>query len=307
VSAPDGGTAPVTGAAPGAAPGAGAAPNAAPGSTPLGAVPGAGAAPHATLGAGAAQDRSAGAAPGAGAAPSPGAAQDRSAGATTAGVPGPEESGPRTPPGTASGRSGSAGRELASVVALCAAGGGLALLAAGRPWLRLAADRRPPLPDVSLALTGRDLEPLVAGLGVVGLAGALGLLATRRWGRLAVAVLVTLAGLGMAATALTRLGTPGPGRARALLEESGRAAGVTADATIGATAVAGWPLLAVAGGLLLAAGGLLAVLRSRRWPTMSSRYEAPAARRSGRPAGRTARSGTPGLWDALDRGEDPTR
>ncbi|HEX6756246.1 MAG TPA: Trp biosynthesis-associated membrane protein, partial [Mycobacteriales bacterium] len=78
---------------------------------------------------------------------------------------------------------------MAMVSVVCAAGGGLALLAAGRPWLRLAAPRRPPLPDVALTLTGRDLEPLVPALGVVGLAGVVGLLATRRWGRLAVGAL----------------------------------------------------------------------------------------------------------------------
>jgi hypothetical protein len=65
--------------------------------------------------------------------------------------------------------------------------------------------------------------------------------------------------------------------------------------------VPGWPLLAAAGGLLLALGGALALLRSRRWPTMSTRYETPAARdRPVRPQTDAAR------WDALDRGDDWT-
>jgi len=187
---------------------------------------------------------------------------------------------------------------LAVVALLVAAGGGLALLAANRPWLRLAAPRRPPLPDVTLALAGRDLEPLVPTLGVVGLAGVVGLLATRRWGRLAIGVVLAAAGAGVLVRALVHLASPGAGEVRELLADSGRAGGVARGATIAATAVPAWPLVAALGGLLLAAGGLGAVLRSRRWPTMSARYDRPAERRAD---GRSAP-----LWDALDSGQDPT-
>jgi uncharacterized membrane protein (TIGR02234 family) len=175
-------------------------------------------------------------------------------------------------------------------------GGGLVLLAVGRPWVELVARRPSPLPDVTLALSGRTLEPLVAGLGIVGLAGVVGLLATRRWGRLIVAAIVALSGIGVAVTALTRLTAPDATEARALLEDAGRSAGTAA---VTATAHPGWPLLAAAGGLLLALGGAVALLRSRRWPTMSTRYETPAAR-SERPRTDAA------VWDALDRGDDPT-
>jgi uncharacterized membrane protein (TIGR02234 family) len=186
------------------------------------------------------------------------------------------------------------------VAGLVAVGGGTALFAAGRPWLHLTARRPPPLAEVAVALSGRDLEPLVPGLGIVGLAGVVGLLATRRWGRLAVAALVALAGVGIVVTALGRLGTPGEAGIRVLLEDSGRS-GATADAALAATASPGWPLLAAAGGLLLAAGGLLALVRSRGWPSMSARYETPATRRE------TARPRThAALWDALDSGADPT-
>jgi uncharacterized membrane protein (TIGR02234 family) len=194
-----------------------------------------------------------------------------------------------------SGRRGSA-RELAGVVAACAVGGGLVLFAVGRTWVEVVARRASPLPDVTLALSGRSLEPLVAGLGIVGLAGVVGLLATRRWGRLVVAAIVALSGVGVLAAALTRLAAPDPTEATALLDDAGRSAGAAA---VTATAHPGWPLLAAAGGLLLAAGGLAALLRSRRWPTMSARYETPAAR-TDRPRTDAA------VWDALDRGDDPT-
>lgn len=182
------------------------------------------------------------------------------------------------------------------MVAVCAMGGGMVLLAVGQTWVEVVARRASPLPDAALALSGRELEPLVAGLGIVGLAGVVGLLATRRWGRVVVAAIVALSGLGVLVTALTRLTAPGVAEAGALLDDAGRSAGAAA---VSATAHPGWPLLAVAGGLLLALAGLAALLRSRYWPTMSARYETRAARID-RPRTDAA------IWDALDRGDDPT-
>jgi uncharacterized membrane protein (TIGR02234 family) len=199
-------------------------------------------------------------------------------------------------PDPAAPRARAGGRELAAVAAVCALGGGMVLFAVGRTWLRISARRPSPLPDVTVTLSGKDLTPLVAGLGIVGLAGVVGLLATRRGGRLAVAAILSLSGLAVLAASLTRLTVPGAGEVRDLLEEAGRAAG-TGAAT--ATAYPGWPLLAAAGGLLLALGGLAALVRSRHWPTMSARYETPAARTE-RPRTDAA------VWDALDRGDDPT-
>jgi uncharacterized membrane protein (TIGR02234 family) len=172
----------------------------------------------------------------------------------------------------------------------------MVLFAVGRTWVEITARRASPLPDVTVALSGRDLTPLVAGLGIVGLAGVVGLLATRRWGRLAVAAVVALSGLGVLASSLTWLAAPGAAEAGDLLTESGRAAGAAA---VTATAHPGWPLLAATGGVLLALGGLAALVRSRVWPTMSARYETPAARAE-RPRTDAA------VWDALDRGDDPT-
>jgi tryptophan-associated transmembrane protein len=70
-------------------------------------------------------------------------------------------------------------------------------------------------------------------------------------------------------------------------------AGIVAGA---ATAdLGGWPVLAAAGGLAVVAAGGLAIGYGGRWPAMGARYE------------RSARhDGPEQLWEALDRGDDPT-
>jgi uncharacterized membrane protein (TIGR02234 family) len=204
------------------------------------------------------------------------------------------------------------GRELAAVLLVTAAGGGSALLAASQAWLRLDAPRTPPLPPLAAVLTGRDVDPLIPALGVVGLAGLVALLATRRWGRLAVGILLTAAGVGLALRSLPHLAAPTAADARALLLDQGRATGEPPGAAVEATVTRVWPVVATFGGLALLAGGLITVLRSRRWPGMSARYDRPAVDPS---ASRTAGSPTPqvpdeppadAVWDALDRGLDPT-
>ncbi|GAA4040718.1 Trp biosynthesis-associated membrane protein [Nonomuraea soli] len=58
-----------------------------------------------------------------------------------------------------------------------------------------------------------------------------------------------------------------------------------------------WPYVAIGGGLLVLLGGIATVVRGVRWQAMSERY--------GRDRPRTE-DGDRSMWDALDRGEDPT-
>ncbi len=176
-------------------------------------------------------------------------------------------------------------------------GAGLLLVAAGRPWLHVALDRPPPLPAASREVTGADVLAWLRPVALLGLAGVPALLATRRGGRLLVGLLLVAAGL-VAAVRCTLLATGG---APALLARSGGAGRVAAtDATA-------WPLLAAAGGLLLAAGAV-GVLLSGRPDGLSARYEAPAAALAvPPPAALDPRGGEAAAWDALDRGDDPTR
>jgi len=68
------------------------------------------------------------------------------------------------------------------------------------------------------------------------------------------------------------------------------------------------PVLAVAGAVVAAVAGAMVAGRGRQWAALSRRYEPPAG--GGAPAQEQdlrPPAGGPELWDALDRGEDPTR
>ncbi|MFS8522148.1 MAG: Trp biosynthesis-associated membrane protein [Micromonosporaceae bacterium] len=189
---------------------------------------------------------------------------------------------------------------LAATVLACAAGAALVLLAAGRTWAVRVADRPAPLPDARTALTGGDLVAWLPSLAWAALAAAAALPAVRGHARRGLGGLLAVAGAAMAV-----------------------AAGV---AGVRAGSPAGWPALATVGAAAVAAAGGLALTASGDWPALGARYErrgaAPPDRGATAPDGlnRTARDGHGGsapdggtfagrerqLWEALDRGEDPT-
>jgi uncharacterized membrane protein (TIGR02234 family) len=221
----------------------------------------------------------------------------------------------------------SARRELLAAALLCAAGAGLIILAAGRRWSGV--DVVGAGTPISQALTGRDLAGPAAALGWAGLGGLAALLAVRGRARTAVGAVLAVFGAGAGYDCVA-----GVERAHVLsvaADKSNLTAFLSTDVHTGA-----WWAVAAAGGVLLAAAGLLTVLRGARWPGMSARYEpvarggrgpAPGGPAPGGPA--VADSGPPDadagadadadgartgpaatdpsrLWQALDRGEDPT-
>jgi len=180
-------------------------------------------------------------------------------------------------------------------VVLAAAGAALALVAAGRPWAHAVVVEGPLRFTVSPS--GRALAPSLAALAVAGLAGSVAVAATRRFGRLLTGAVLLVAGAGIAVLALHTAGT----LETAVRPEAGRAIGQreVAPRSVDATA---WPVLAALGGLVTAGAGALTLARGRRWPGMSGRYEpVSAAGKAGDPP-----RGPSGMWDALDRGDDPT-
>ena len=177
---------------------------------------------------------------------------------------------------------------------LCVAGALLVLVAAGRAWVSVAVAGSPLLPPQGLAVTGSDLVPGMTALGLVGLAGVPALAATRGRGRIGLGVVLALVGLGVA-TAVLRLAAGGLADA-ALRTEAVQQPGAAASST----SLTLWPWVCLLGGLLLVAAGLLVALRGPRWAALGRRYEAPAA------TAPSAAVAERDLWEALDRGEDPT-
>ncbi|GGM43551.1 Trp biosynthesis-associated membrane protein [Dactylosporangium sucinum] len=171
------------------------------------------------------------------------------------------------------------GRRGLTVVALaCGAAAAVVLLAATRGWQEVVTERVAPLPPATTHRTGTDLAPWLPALGAVALAGAGALLATRGAARLVVGGLLSVAGAGIAAAALLTLGD-----------------GVTVA----------WPVLSALAGIVVAAAGVATVRSGRTWPAMGARYERP--KRPDAPDGAPRRPASQAeLWDALDRGEDPT-
>lgn len=177
-------------------------------------------------------------------------------------------------------------RELQLAVALCLLGSLVVLWALGRTWVT-----EVDLADLTIAgsrteVRGSEIAEGAQALGLVGLAAVVALAATRRWGRVLVGVVVLGAGTAVVAVAGGVLGRQGcDGTCRRLADQP-----LTAP---------GWAWLALAGGAVLTLGGLLVAVRGRRWGGLSSSYEAPG----GPPPEPVTHKG---VWDALDRGDDPT-
>jgi hypothetical protein len=181
---------------------------------------------------------------------------------------------------------------LATSVLACVVGALLALLAVTRTWAVQMQAQPTPLPDLEVTRTGAAEAPWLSALALVALAGAGALLATRGGLRSVIGMLVVLAGVGIAA---------------------GGVYGLAAVPGVRAW----WPALCLPAGIVAAAGGALAVARGRTWPAMGARYERPGPVRGGPPPAseptedQVQRIGPSpsdvAMWDALDRGEDPSR
>ncbi|MER5640890.1 TIGR02234 family membrane protein [Kitasatospora sp. NPDC002227] len=188
-------------------------------------------------------------------------------------------------------RKPAARRGLAVMLGLTAVGVLLVLSSVGRTWAEGKAGQ------LELGVTGSAISGVPGGLALVALAAAVAVFAVRGAGRAAVGALTLLAGLGAAAAAAA-----GAFDSSALDAEAGRKLAL-AGAQAEQISHSAWPWAAALGGLLLAAAGLVTLRSGAAWPAMGARYDAPA-RKAEAP---TARPSSPAeLWQALDRGEDPT-
>lgn len=163
-------------------------------------------------------------------------------------------------------------RQLTVTVLATAVAAGVVLFAAGRDWQSIMTHRIAPLPPMTVRHSGADLSPWLPALGAVGLAGAGALIATRGLLRMVVGGLLTVVGAGILAAV---------------------------GGVLGHGVDKGWPVLTMVAAVVIAAAGVATVRFSGRWPEMSARYE----RAGGDPKPKASEAA---LWDALDRGEDPT-
>jgi uncharacterized membrane protein (TIGR02234 family) len=191
---------------------------------------------------------------------------------------------------------GAAGRRgLGLALGGLALGAVLVLLSTQPAWVHVTVPRSAGGVAVALDLSGSQVAPVLVALGLLALAGVVGLVATRGWVRRAVGVLLVAAGAGVVLTTVRVVADPGAAAFGAVRGQSVDAAAAAAASY----SVAGpWPWVALLGGLLVAVAGAGTVWLSRTWPAMGARYEAPGAdARGDRPVD---------AWTALDRGEDPT-
>ena len=207
-------------------------------------------------------------------------------------------------------------------------GAGLALLTAGRSWLTVVVSD-PLVGTGRLHPDGRAVASVVPAAALVGLAAAVAAVTMRRIGRQVAGFLLVVAGAAIGAASVSVLRDP----RGAAAESAGAATGRTADVHAVASATATiWPWIALA-------GRRAARARRRAHAASGSPVERPV-RQVRRPAG----SGAPGAadepgdagphtesdaesdaapkaaaddtavgdaaadaWDAVSRGEDPTR
>ncbi|GAA1691799.1 Trp biosynthesis-associated membrane protein [Fodinicola feengrottensis] len=177
---------------------------------------------------------------------------------------------------------------LAASFVLCAAGAGLALWATTQPWGTSLIHQVAPLPPVTKSIAGGAVAPISAALALVALAGTLALLALKRIGRTIVGAFLALCGLGILADAVAAVAGPD-------LRPT--------TASMSVTVTVWWVFLALLGGFLVLVSGVWVALYARRW-TASQRYELGSDGKARVAAGGSNDAET---WDALDRGEDPTR
>ena len=193
------------------------------------------------------------------------------------------------------------GRRFAGVLLVLALASLGVLVSYGATWVValvpvFAGSAAESAPAREIALTGRDLAPLGAAMGWVGLAAIAALLATRTWGRRVTGAVVLVAGGAAGVTGvafgLTEVASGGGGTfvAAALGDESAAAAT--------SVSISAWWVVAVLSGLAMLACGMLALVDGPSWPRLGARYS--------RPDSQATVPSAAAAWDALDRGEDPT-
>ena len=176
-----------------------------------------------------------------------------------------------------------------TVLGLLAAGA-LALFAVTRAWAS-ATVRTPGLPTNEVSVSGVDAAPILAGIAVVVVAAALGVVAAGGWLRQLIGLLIA-ALAGFAALRALTLNAGGPALRRALTDSPAYIGGANPSVQGGI-----WPWVAALAFAIACALGVAVLIRGRTWPRMSTRYERDV---------QPDTTDESDLWRAQDQGQDPT-
>lgn len=168
--------------------------------------------------------------------------------------------------------------------------GGVGLLwSASRTWV-YATSGAQGLPGVEVQVSGGSALPLISGVGLLLLAGVAGVIATGKIVRVVVGMIL----LAASAVALEASVSFGLDRVESANEIAAAAAGTATNAT-----ATGWWWMAAVGAAAGVVAGALTVALGNSWPSLGSRYQREKATTA-------APTTSAQMWDAMDRGEDPT-
>ena len=152
---------------------------------------------------------------------------------------------------------------------------------------------------------GSDIAPGALAAALVGLASAVAAATAGRAVRVIAASSALLAAVLGVAVVISAVANPDGALGALAAAGTGRSGTVAAHGHVGA-----WAWVALSATLVMGLGGLGALVGSRRWNGLSSRYDAPVPGKAS-PASRRHSTGELGRrreleWDQLSRGEDPT-
>ncbi|MFL6100651.1 MAG: Trp biosynthesis-associated membrane protein [Actinomycetales bacterium] len=192
-------------------------------------------------------------------------------------------------------------RERLVVLGLGVLGAAVALLAGTRTWLAVTV-QDPLAGSGRLHPDGRSVAALVPAAALVALAASVAAVTLRRVGRQLAALLLVAAGGAIGSATVRVLVDPRGAAEEALRRATGRTGDVSAT-----THVSGlWPWVALVSAALVVLAGATTIVRGRGWSGLSDRYDAPTSVPAGETASATVEE-SDDAWDALSRGEDPTR
>ena len=153
----------------------------------------------------------------------------------------------------------------------------------------------------SITIPGSDAATSVTAFALVGLAAGLAASIAGRTARWLIALILTVAGIGIVWSSLAVLTDPVSSAAPAVAE----ALGVTSQEGV-SVSVGSMPWLAVIAGLFLVLCAVWLLIAGRGWRAARRYEKTPGHTASEAPVKRDSNADEIDSWDSLSRGEDPT-